>query len=71
MTTKKTTTTTSSLQAQIEALSQELENERAKTQQFGTILGQLRYRVIEVLELEPKVRNQFLTEIDSVFNRAL
>ena len=71
MTTKKTTTTTSSLQAQIEALSQELENERAKTQRFGTILGQLRYRVIEVLELEPKVRNQFLTEIDSVFNRAL
>jgi len=71
MTTKKTTTTTSSLQAQIEALSQELENERAKTQQFGTILGQLRYRVIEVLDLEPKVRNQFLTEIDTVFNRAL
>jgi len=71
MTTKKTTTTTSSLQAQIEALSQELENERAKTQQFGTILGQLRYRVIEVLDLEPKVRNQFLTEIDTVFDRAL
>lgn len=71
MTTKKTTTTTSSLQAQIEALSQELENERAKTQQFGNVLGQLRYRVIEVLDLEPKVRNQFLTEIDTVFNRAL
>jgi len=71
MTTKKTTTTTSSLQAQIEALSQELENERAKTQQFGNVLGQLRYRVIEVLDLEPKVRNQFLTEIDTVFDRAL
>ena len=71
MTTKKTTTTTSSLQAQIEALSQELENERAKTQQFGTILGQLRYRVIEVLDLEPEVRTKVLTEIDTVFNRAL
>jgi hypothetical protein len=71
MTTKKTTTTTSSLQAQVEALSQELDNERAKTRQFGNVLGQLRYRVIEVLDLEPEVRTQFLTEIDSVFNRAL
>ena len=71
MTTKTTTTTTNNLKAQIEALSQELDTERAKTKRFGTVLGQLRYRVIEVLDLEPNVRTQLLSEIDTVFNRAL
>ena len=71
MTTKTTTTTTNNLKAQIEALSQELDTERAKTKQFGTVLGQLRYRVIEVLDLEPNVRTQLLSEIATVFNRAL
>ena len=71
MTTKTTTTTTNNLKAEIEALSQQLDTERAKTKQFGTVLGQLRYRVIEVLDLEPNVRTQLLTEIDTVFNRAL
>mgnify|MGYP003625128610 CR=1 FL=1 len=74
MTTKKTTTTTtttSSLQTQVETLSQELDNERAKTRQFGAVLGQLRYRVTEVLDLDPAVRTQVLTEIDTVFQRAL
>ena len=50
---------------------QELEAERAKTRQFGTVLGQMRYRVTEVLELDPKTRTEILTEIDTVFNRAL
>jgi|TARA_B100000085_G_scaffold119662_1_gene109080 hypothetical protein len=52
-------------------LTQELEAERAKTRQFGTVLGQMRYRVTEVLELDPKTRTEILTEIDTVFNRAL
>ena len=71
MTTKTTTTTTNNLKAEIEALSKQLDTERAKTKQFGTVLGQLRYRVIEVLDLEPNVRTQLLSEIDTVFNRAL
>tara|TARA_B100000424_G_scaffold76671_1_gene56995 strand:- start:305 stop:463 length:159 start_codon:yes stop_codon:yes gene_type:complete len=52
-------------------LTQELEAERAKTRHFGTILGQMRYRVTEVLELDAKTRTKILTEIDTVFNRAL
>ena len=63
--------TTTDLQNQIDSLTQELEAERAKTRHFGTILGQMRYRVTEVLELDPKTRTEILTEIDTVFNRAL
>ena len=63
--------TTTDLQNQIDSLTQELETERAKTRHFGTILGQMRYRVTEVLELDPKTRTEILTEIDTVFNRAL
>jgi hypothetical protein len=63
--------TTTDLQNQIDSLTQELETERAKTRHFGTILGQMRYRVTEVLELDNKTRTKILTEIDTVFNRAL
>ena len=63
--------TTTDLQNQIDSLTQELETERAKTRHFGTILGQMRYRVTEVLELDNKTRTDILTEIDTVFNRAL
>ena len=63
--------TTTDLQNQIDSLTQELETERAKTRHFGTILGQMRYRVTEVLELDAKTRTKILTEIDTVFNRAL
>ncbi len=63
--------TTTDLQNQIDSLTQELETERAKTRHFGTILGQMRYRVTEVLELDAKTRTEILTEIDTVFNRAL
>ncbi len=63
--------TTTDLQNQIDSLTQELEAERAKTRHFGTILGQMRYRVTEVLELDAKTRTKILTEIDTVFNRAL
>ena len=63
--------TTTDLQNQIDSLTQELEAERAKTRQFGTVLGQMRYRVTEVLELDPKTRTEILTEIDTVFRRAL
>ena len=63
--------TTTDLQNQIDSLTQELEAERAKTRQFGTVLGQMLYRVTEVLELDPKTRTEILTEIDTVFNRAL
>lgn len=63
--------TTTDLQNQIDSLTQELETERAKTRHFGTILGQMRYRVTEVLELDNKTRTKILTEIDTVFRRAL
>ena len=63
--------TTTDLQNQIDSLTQELETERAKTRQFGNVLGQMRYRVTEVLELDAKTRTDILTEIDTVFRRAL
>ena len=63
--------TTTDLQNQIDSLTQQLETERAKTRNFGTILGQMRYRVTEVLELDAKTRSEILTEIDTVFSRAL
>ena len=63
--------TTTDLQNQIDSLTKELETERAKTRHFGTVLGQMRYRVTEVLELDAKTRTKILTEIDTVFNRAL
>jgi hypothetical protein len=63
--------TKNDLEAQVKELTQQLQDAQAKTQQFATILGQLRYRVIEVLELEPKIRTQIVHEIDTVFSRAL
>ena len=63
--------TTTDLQNQIDSLTQQLETERAKTRHFGTILGQMRYRVTEVLELDNKTRSTILTVIVTVFNRAL
>ena len=70
-TTSVSPNTTTDLQNQIDSLTQQLETERAKTRHFGTVLGQLRYRVTEVLELDNKTRTEILTEIDTVFSRAL
>ena len=70
-TTSVTPNTTTDFQNQIDSLTQQLETERAKIRNFGTILGQLRYRVTEVLELDNKTRTTFLEEIDSVMGRAL
>jgi len=63
--------TTTDFQNQIDSLTQELEAERAKTRQFGSVLGQMRYRITEVLDLDAKTRTEILTEIDTVFSRAL
>ena len=63
--------TTTDLQNQIDSLTQELEAERAKTRQFGTVLGQMRYRVTEILDLDPTTRTKILRELDTVFKRAL
>ena len=68
MTTK---TTTTDLQQQIETLTEQLDIERAKTRQFGSVLGQLRFRVTDVLDLDQETRKTFLREIDAVFRRAL
>ncbi len=68
MTTK---TTTTDLQKQVDSLSKQLDEERARIRQFGAILGQMRWRVAEVLELESETRQVFLEEIDTVFRRAL
>ena len=70
-TTSVTPNTTTDLQNQIDSLKQELDTERAKTRQFGSVLGQMRYRITEVLDLDPQTRTKILTEIDSVFTRAL
>ena len=63
--------TKNNLETQIQKLTEDLEAERAKTKQFGSVLGQLRYRVAEVLELDNKTRTNLLKEIDTVFLRAL
>ena len=63
--------TTTDLQNQVDSLTQQLATERAKTQQFAKVLGQMRYRVTEVLELDAKTRTTILTEIDTAFNRVL
>ena len=68
MTTK---TTTTDLQKEVEYLTRELNAERSKTRQFGVVLGQLRYRVTEVLDLDQQTRSTLLEEIDTVFRRAL
>jgi hypothetical protein len=65
------TTTKSNLETQVQELTDDLNTERAKVQQFGSILGQLRYRVAEVLELDNATRSKLLNEIDTVFMRAL
>tara|TARA_R100001594_G_scaffold18493_1_gene36636 strand:- start:444 stop:635 length:192 start_codon:yes stop_codon:yes gene_type:complete len=62
---------TTDLQQTVQDLTEQLETERAKTNQFGTVLGQLRYRVSEVLELDQTTRSTLLKEIDAVFGRAL
>jgi hypothetical protein len=64
-------TNTVELESQIQQLTNQLNTERAKTRQFGTVLGQMRYRITDVLELDPATRTKILTEIDTVFNRAL
>ena len=64
-------TTKNSLETQVKDLTQKLEEAQAKTQQFASALGQMRYRVFEVLELEPTVRNKIVKEIDTVFRRVL
>ena len=64
-------TTKNSLETQVKDLTEQLEEARAKTQQLASALGQMRYRVFEVLELEPTVRNKIVKEIDAVFRRVL
>ena len=66
-----TKTTTTDLQKEVEYLTRELNAERSKTRQFSVVLGQLRYRVTEVLDLDQQTRSTLLEEIDTVFRRAL
>ena len=63
--------TKNDLEAQVKELTQQLQAAQTKMQHFATILGQLRYRIIEVLDLEPDIRTKVVNEIDTVFNRAL
>jgi|TARA_Y100001951_G_C11260073_1_gene251955 hypothetical protein len=64
-------TTKTDLEAQVEELTRQLAEEREKTRNFAQTLGQMRYRVFEVLQLDADVRNQIVDEIDTVFNRTL
>ena len=59
------------LEAQVEELTRQLKEEQQKIRNFAQILGQMRYRIFEVLELEPETRTKIVDEIDTVFNRAL
>ena len=64
-------TTKTDLEAQVEELTRQLKEEQQKTRNFAQVLGQMRYRVFEVLELEPDIRTKIVDEIDTVFNRTL
>ena len=66
-----TTTTKSDLEVQVKDLTQQLQEEREKTKKFTQVLGQMRWRVFEVLELEPQIRTQIVNEIDTVLDRVL
>jgi len=63
--------TKSELETQVTELTKALQAENAKTQQFATVLGQLRYRIAEELDLDYKTRSKLLQEVDTVFMRAL
>jgi len=63
--------TKNNLEAQVEDLKKQLSDERAKTEQFKAVLGQMRWRITEVLVLDPKTRTQILREVDAVFRRAI
>ena len=64
-------TTKNNLETQLESLQKQLLEERAKTEQVKAVLGQLRWRISEVLDLDPTTRNQLVQEVDAVFRRAL
>jgi hypothetical protein len=70
---KKTSSTgdVDNLQEQVDTLTKQLNTERQKATNFAQNLGKMRFRVIEVLELENDVRTQVVREIDSVFDRSL
>ena len=65
------TKTKDELERQVDDLQKQLTAERAKTSQFGSVIGQLRYRIVEVLDLDVETRNKLVTEVDSIFRRAL
>ena len=59
------------LETQVEDLTSQLQQERDKARRLTAALGQMRYRVIEVLDLADQDRKQIIIEIDTVFNRML
>jgi len=67
MTKKKTT---SELELEVMALSVQLENERSRKRILLENLGKMRFRVIEVLQLDLDAKNEILYEIDKVFGNS-
>tara|TARA_R110001583_G_scaffold9063_1_gene42744 strand:- start:325 stop:522 length:198 start_codon:yes stop_codon:yes gene_type:complete len=64
-------TTKNNLETQVKDLTEQLEQAQDRHQKLASALGQMRYRVFEVLDLEPTVRNKIVNEIDTVFKRVL
>ena len=64
-------TTKKNLETQVKDLTKQLEQAQDRHRQLATALGQMRYRVFEVLDLDPTVRNKIVNEIDTVFKRVL
>ena len=67
MTKKKTT---SELELEVMELSVQLENERSRKRILLENLGKMRFRVIEVLQLDLDAKNEILYEIDKVFGNS-
>ena len=69
MRTTRTTTTKSDLEATVAELETRLENlTSTASNTTGRVLGRLRWRITEVLELPNDARTTILAEIDSMMN---
>ncbi len=69
MRTTRTTTTKSELEATVAELETRLENlTSTASNTTGRVLGRLRWRITEVLELPNDARTTILAEIDTMIN---
>jgi len=67
----KKTKNKSDLETEITQLTTALQSTQAEKQKLLENLGKMRYRVIEVLDLDLDTRNNVIYEIDKVFSNSL